>query len=134
MECIFCKIIEGKLPSYKIYEDDLFIVILDKFPLNLGHCLVIPKFHVEDIFGLCEKECPAIMPLAQKIALKLKKELEPSGFNIQQNNGRSAGQVVFHYHLHIIPRYDDDGAKISFGKTISTDDDQLMELAEKLKM
>ena len=110
--CIFCDIVAGRLPAFKLYEDDLFIVILDRFPVNPGHALIIPKFHAEDIFGLCEKEAPQIMPLAQKIASRLKEVLNPAGFNIMQNNGKAAGQVVFHYHMHIIPRYAEDGVKI----------------------
>ena len=129
--CIFCEIVAGRLPAYKLYEDDLFIVILDRFPVNPGHALIIPKFHAEDIFGLCEKEAPRIMPLAQKIAGKIKEVLNPAGFNILQNNGKAAGQEVFHYHMHIIPRYAEDGVKIH-PKSKSVTEAELEEIAAKL--
>ena len=130
-KCIFCDIVEGKLPAFKLYEDDLFIAILDRFPVTTGHTLIIPKFHVEDIFGLCEKEAPQIMPLAQKIAANIKEVLNPAGFNILQNNGKAAGQVVFHYHMHIIPRYDGDGVKIH-PNSKHVDVKELEEVAAKL--
>ena len=133
-KCIFCDIVAGKLPAFKLYEDDLFIAILDRFPANPGHTLIIPKFHAEDIFGLCEKEAPQIIPLAQKIAAKIKEVLNPDGFNILQNNGKAAGQEVFHYHLHIIPRYvDSDGLQIR-SKSKDVDIKELEEVAAKLKI
>ena len=131
-KCIFCDIVEGKIPSFKLYEDDLFIVILDRFPVTTGHTLIIPKFHAVDIFGLCEKEAPQIMPLAQKIAAGIKEVLNPAGFNILQNNGIAAGQAVFHYHMHIIPRYDDsDGLRVNF-KSRNVDVKELEEVAARL--
>ena len=133
-KCIFCDIVAGNLPSFKLYEDDLFIAILDRFPVTKGHTLIIPKFHANDIFGLCEKEAPQIMPLAQKLAAKIKDVLNPAGFNILQNNGKAAGQVVFHYHMHIIPRYDDgDGLRVSF-KSRSVSEEELKETAGKMKL
>ena len=113
--CIFCRIVAGKIPAFKLYEDDLFVAILDRFPVNPGHTLIIPKFHAEDIFGLCEKEAPQVIPLAQKVATKIKEALNPDGFNFLQNNGRAAGQEVFHYHMHVIPRRLGDGIKIHQG-------------------
>ena len=130
--CIFCEIVEGRLPAFKLYEDDLFIAILDRYPVNPGHTVIIPKFHAEDIFGLCEKEAPQIMPLAQKIAGKIKEALNPDGFNILQNNGKAAGQVIFHYHMHIIPRYTGDGVKIHPSSKNVTEA-ELEEAAAKLK-
>ena len=130
--CIFCDIVAGKLPAYKVHEDDLFIAILDRFPVNPGHTLIIPKFHAEDMFGLCEKEAPQIMPFAVKIANKIKESLKPAGFNILQNNGRAAGQVVFHYHMHVIPRYNCDGIKIH-PKSEDVSQTELEEVAAKLK-
>ena len=131
-KCIFCDIVAGKLPAYKLYEDYLFIAILDRFPVNPGHTLIIPKFHAEDIFGLRKKESIQIMPLAQKIAAKMKEALKPDGFNILQNNGKAAGQVVFHYHMHIIPRYIGDGIKIH-PQSKDVSEKELEEVAAKLK-
>ena len=131
--CIFCDIVAGKLPAFRLYEDDLFIAILDRFPVNPGHTLIIPKFHAEDIFGLCEKEAPQIMPLAMKVAAKIKEVLKPDGFNILQNNGKAAGQEVFHYHLHIIPRFGGDGIKIH-PRSKDVGVDELEEVAARLKL
>ena len=130
-KCIFCEIVAGKLPSFKIYEDDLFIAILDRFPSTAGHTLIIPKLHSEDVFGLSKNEAQQIMPLAQKIAAKMKEAINSDGINILQNNGRAAGQVVFHYHMHIIPRYDGDGVKIS-PRAKDVSEKELEDVAAKL--
>ena len=110
-DCIFCKIVNGKIPSSKIYEDDTFIVILDIFPSAKGHLLIIPKRHATNLYELNEKEASDLIPLSQKIAKKINETLKPQGLNILQNNGKAAGQDVFHYHMHLIPRYENDGIK-----------------------
>ena len=132
-KCVFCEIIAGRLPDFRLYEDDLFIAILDRFPVNPGHTLLIPKFHAPDIFGLCEKEAPQIMPLAMKIAARIREVLKPDGFNILQNNGKAAGQVVFHYHMHIIPRFKGDGVKINPMSHVDTGERELGEMAIRLR-
>ena len=133
-KCIFCEIVAGKIPSFKLYEDDLFIAILDRFPSSTGHTLIIPKHHSADIFGLSEKESAGVMPLAQKVAVKIKEVLGPAGINIMQNNGKAAGQEVFHYHLHVIPRYvDSDGFNIRC-KSKDVDIKELEEVAAKIKL
>ena len=105
-ECIFCKIAGGEIPSSTVYEDEDFRVILDLGPASKGHALILPKQHFKD---LCELD-PAIaakaLPLAGKIGAAMKKALGCTGFNVVQNNGISAGQTVFHFHVHIIPRYE----------------------------
>ncbi len=106
--CIFCKIANGEIPSYKLYEDDFFIVILDRFPSNLGHTLIIPKKHFDNIYTLTDEYSEKIFPLAVKIANALKKQLNLEGLNILQNNGEISGQSVEHFHLHLIPRFKDD--------------------------
>jgi histidine triad (HIT) family protein len=111
-DCIFCKIIAGEIPSFKIYEDESFIAILDRFPTSKGHTLIIPKRHAQDIFELTDNEASAILPLVKSLSAKIKTTLNCSGLNILQNNGKSAGQEIFHYHLHIIPRFDNDGIKL----------------------
>jgi histidine triad (HIT) family protein len=111
-DCIFCKIIFGELPSYKIYEDDVVLSILDIAPWNRGHVIVILKNHKETIFELTEKEAEKIMPTAKKIAVAVKKAMKCEGINLIQNNGEIAGQTVNHYHLHIIPRYKEDNITI----------------------
>ncbi|MDF2594067.1 MAG: histidine triad protein [Clostridia bacterium] len=108
-ECIFCKIIEGLIPSYTIYEDETYKVILDRFPAAPGHVLIIPKHHHADIFDMPEEIAKGIYPLAKKVAQHLKDTLGLDGINIVQNNGKASGQAVFHFHLHLIPRsYGDD--------------------------
>ena len=107
-ECIFCKIIKGDIPSFKVYEDEMFIAILDRFPASKGHTLIIPKNHHKDIFGLPQSEAEAIYPLAKNLASKIKERFDADGINIVQNNGEAAGQTVDHFHLHIIPRKNKD--------------------------
>jgi histidine triad (HIT) family protein len=115
MSCLFCKIIAGELPCYKIYEDEFFIAILNRFPAVAGSVLLIPKEHCENIFTL--SECEKLMPLAKRIAEKMQSALQPDGINFLQNNGKAAGQEIFHYHMHIIPRYESDGVRFSLPPT-----------------
>ena len=112
-ESVFYKIIRGELPAYKIHEDDDFLVILDRYPANIGHCLILPKIPAENIFDLNEKSAAGLYLMAKKIASAIKFATNCDGINIIQNNGRVAGQAVFYFHLHIIPRYNNDGIRIS---------------------
>lgn len=118
-DCIFCKILKGDIPSFCIYENDDFKVILDRFPAAKGHVLILPKEHYKDLFELPESISKQIYPLAQKIASAIKETLGADGINIVQNNGEAAGQSVFHFHMHIIPRY--DGDKVVLNKTSNGD-------------
>ncbi len=127
-DCIFCKIIDGRIPSYKIYEDEDFVVILDRFPSALGHTLIIPRKHSEDIFSLDEATAAKLYPLAIKMSGVLKRALNPDGLNILQNNGEAAGQTVMHFHMHLIPRFKDgDAVTIKW-----TQDDPSPDAFEKL--
>lgn len=112
--CIFCKIINGEIPSYKVYEDDNFLAFLDISQTTIGHTLVVPKKHYENIFQLPE-DCD-IFKVVIKIANALKKALNISDINILNNNGIFAGQTVNHYHIHLIPRYENDNFKINFSE------------------
>lgn len=107
-DCIFCKIIKGEIPSYKIYEDEISFAFLDANPVNPGHTLVIPKKHFENIFDIEENTAGHIIKIAKKISIALKKT-GAGGVNIIMNNAKAAGQVVFHSHVHIIPRKLNDG-------------------------
>ena len=131
MDCIFCKIIDGTIPSYTIYEDEMFKVFLDIAPAALGHALIVPKAHCTDIFQLPEKYVASILTVAQKVANALKESLGCDGFNILQNNGASAGQTVFHFHTHIIPRYENDGLKIGWNP-LSPTQEELSKIYAKL--
>ncbi|MBR3518347.1 MAG: HIT family protein [Lachnospiraceae bacterium] len=110
--CIFCKIANGEIPSRTIYEDDGFRVILDLGPATKGHALILPKEHYADFFELPEDTARDAISVAKKIAPKMKANLHADGFNLVQNNGETAGQTVMHFHLHLIPRYKEDGQNI----------------------
>jgi len=112
--CIFCKLANNDIPSHKIYEDDDFLAFLDVFPSSLGHTLIIPKAHFENIFDIPEDIAANLQRLVVKTAAALKNSLGTSHINILQNNGKAAGQTVFHYHVHLIPRYEDDGIRIGW--------------------
>ena len=105
MDCIFCKIANGEIPSASLYEDDEFKVILDLGPLAKGHSLILPKRHCANIYEAPEEMVSKAFRLAKKMAGKMTDALQCDGFNIIQNNGEAAGQTVFHLHIHLIPRY-----------------------------
>lgn len=115
--CIFCKIANGAIPSKTIYEDEDFRVILDLGPATKGHALILPKKHSANLYELPDETASKVMVLAKKLATKMTEKLSCDGFNIVQNNGEVAGQTVMHYHLHLIPRYQDDGQKILWKPT-----------------
>ena len=112
--CIFCKIANGEIPSKTIYEDDDFRVILDLGPATKGHALILPKDHFANLYELPDDVAAKVMQLAKKMAIQMTDKLGCDGFNLVQNNGETAGQTVFHFHLHLIPRYKDDGQKIEW--------------------
>ncbi len=103
--CIFCKIASGEIPSNTIYEDDEFRVILDLAPASKGHALILPKEHYADIYEIDAELAGRAMKLAKKLAMHMTKALSCDGFNLLQNNHEVAGQTVFHFHMHLIPRY-----------------------------
>ncbi|KAB1438627.1 HIT family protein [Candidatus Galacturonibacter soehngenii] len=113
-DCIFCKITNGEIPSVTIYEDELFQVILDRGPASKGHALILPKQHYEDIYELSEEMTAKAFVLAKKLAEKMTKALSCDGFNIVQNNKEASGQTVFHFHIHLIPRFINDDAKVGW--------------------
>ena len=115
--CIFCKIAAGEIPSNTIYEDDSFRVILDLGPATKGHALVLPKNHYSDLFEIPEDVLAEAAKVAKKVAGTMKEKLSCDGLNLVQNNGEAAGQTVMHFHLHIIPRYKDDGQHILWKPT-----------------
>lgn len=104
--CIFCKIIAGEIPSKTIYEDEEFKVFLDVNPASKGHILVIPKEHYADLYEIDEEVAGRAMKLVKKLAAHMKAVLNCDGLNLVQNNGVVAGQTVFHFHMHLIPRYE----------------------------
>ncbi|BAK46731.1 MAG: HIT family protein [Eubacterium sp.] len=107
--CIFCKLANGEIPTRSIYQDDTFNVILDADPATKGHALILPKDHYANLFELPDEVAAKAFVLAKKLAAVMKERLHADGFNLVQNNGEIAGQTVFHFHLHLIPRYENDG-------------------------
>ncbi len=110
--CIFCKLANGEIPTRTLYEDDEFRIILDTGPLTKGHALILPKKHAENIFELDEETVKRAYQLAKQFGAKMIAALKADGMNILQNNGSAAGQSVFHFHIHLIPRYMEDKVKL----------------------
>ncbi len=112
--CIFCKIANGEIPSNTLYEDERYRVILDLGPAAKGHALILPKEHYADLYELPEESCGEVLKIAKKMAVRMKEKLGCTGLNLVQNNGESAGQTVRHFHVHLIPRYDDGSRIVSW--------------------
>lgn len=105
-DCIFCKIVSKEVKANIVFESDNLLCILDAYPEEVGHCLILTKNHKENIFELEDSQAELILPLAKKVALAIKNSMHAEGINIIQNNGALAKQVIMHYHLHIVPRYE----------------------------
>ncbi|MBQ6696309.1 MAG: HIT family protein [Lachnospiraceae bacterium] len=113
-DCIFCKLANGIIPTNSIYEDEDFNVILDMAPAAKGHALILPKEHADNLYELPEETAAKVLVLAKKLAKSMTEKLNCDGFNVVQNNGTVAGQTVFHFHMHLIPRYENDGQNINW--------------------
>jgi Diadenosine tetraphosphate (Ap4A) hydrolase and other HIT family hydrolases len=111
-DCIFCKIANGEIPSRTLYEDEDFRVIMDLAPATKGHSLILPKEHYKNIYEIADDTAAKVLPLAKKMAALMTEKLGADGFNIVQNNNEVAGQTVFHFHVHLIPRYNDDNQSL----------------------
>lgn len=122
-DCIFCKIAAGEIPSKTIYEDELFRVILDLGPATKGHALILPKDHADNLFELPDDTAGKVLVLAKKLATQMKEKLGCDGLNLVQNNGEEAGQTVKHFHMHMIPRYKNDGQRIGWKPDEPTQDE-----------
>ncbi len=132
--CIFCKIANGEIPAATVYEDEYFRAILDLGPASKGHTLILPKEHYRDFYELDDVLAEKILPVAKKIMSELTEKLNCNGFNLLQNNGKIAGQTVFHYHLHLIPRYEGDRVNFSWeiGELTSDIKDSILSSIELL--
>ncbi len=130
-KCIFCEIAAGRIPSFKVYEDDVALAYLDINPFSHGHTLVIPKVHAEGLLDAGDEMLAAMIARVKKVAAHLKEALPCDGFNILQNNGAAAGQTVKHLHFHIIPRM--NGEELKF-ESNAGDMEKLATLAARLKM
>ena len=122
-DCIFCKIANGEIPSKTIYEDDEFRVILDLGPATKGHALILPKNHFADIYELPDETAAKVFILTKKLVKQITDKLHCDGFNVVQNNGEMAGQTVFHFHMHLIPRYRDDAQRLGWNPKETTQDE-----------
>ena len=131
-DCIFCKIANGEIPSATVYEDSICRVILDVNPANKGHALIIPKEHFDNIYSMDAETAAKIFTIATEVAKAQKDELNPDGLNILQNNGEAAGQTVFHFHMHLVPRYIKDNVTMTWipGKA---DTEELSALSKALR-
>lgn len=130
-DCLFCKIIRNEIGSVKIYEDDETLAFLDIHPNTRGHALVVPKDHVENIYGLPAETAARVMITVQKVAVALKNAIDADGINIVINNESAAGQVIWHSHTHIIPRFNED--KGYLGQKYTYISGEMEEIAEKVK-
>ena len=131
-DCIFFSIISGEIPSTTIYENSKFKVIMDIAPANKGHVLILPKEHYDNIYDIDTATAGELFELAAMTARALKSVLDCDGMNILQNNGTVAGQTVFHFHMHIIPRYEGDTVNIGW-KELSYEDGEMEQLREAIR-
>lgn len=131
-DCIFCKIVRGEIPSFKLYEDDKTLAFMDINPINPGHALIVPKHHAPNIFETPDDWLAAAMVTTRRVARGVETALKPHGMNIVQANGPGAAQSVFHLHIHVVPRAKDDGIKMNWGINPGNMD-EIKALAEKIK-
>ncbi|MCD7957228.1 MAG: HIT family protein [Lachnospiraceae bacterium] len=128
--CVFCKIAKGDIPSATLYEDEDLRVILDLGPASKGHALVIPRTHAANLFELPDEIAEKAIVVAKKVAVRLKEGLHADGLNLIQNNGAAAGQTVDHFHIHLIPRYENDTVNVKWqpGTLSEADKEDILKL------
>jgi len=131
MDCVFCKIRDGQIPAYKVYEDSKSLAFLDINPLNPGHCLVVPKIHSTTIFEIELPDLMAVSATAKKVAVAVKNAFQAEGVNILQASGAAAFQSVPHFHFHVIPRWANDGKGFDW-KLVPGDASQLKINADRI--
>ena len=130
--CIFCKIIAGDIPCFKLYEDAKTLAFMDINPASEGHALVIPREHCKDVYAVSDEAISATASTATKIAKAITKTLKPDGLNLLQCNGPAAAQSVFHFHMHVLPRQNGDDLKLNWGIEPG-DMDTIGKLAERIR-
>lgn len=131
-DCIFCKIVKGELPSWKVFENDDVVAFLDLGQVTKGHTLVIPKVHQKNIYELEEDVAQKLFSVVPKIARAIKEQFKPVGMNLLNNNEKPAMQSVFHYHIHLIPRYGEGDGFGLIWKTHETPEDDMKQIAETI--
>lgn len=132
MDCVFCKIRDGQIPSVKVYEDAKTLAFMDINPLNPGHCLVMTKTHAPTLFDSAVEDLNAAMAAVKKVAHAVRRALQPDGMNLLQANGPAAFQSVPHFHFHIIPRWKNDGKGFDW-KVTPGDKDQILKIGEQIR-
>jgi len=132
-DCLFCKIVKGEIPCYKVYEDDKILAFLDINPINIGHTLIIPKEHYKSTLETPDELIKHIAAATKKIAKAVLEVTEAKGCNIGINNGEVSGQIIFHTHWHIMPRFPNDGHELWKGKDTMYKNGEAEELAGKIK-
>lgn len=130
-ECIFCKIVAGEIPSFKVYEDEHTLAFMDINPANRGHALAIPKAHTPNLFESSDEALAVTVATARKVARAVQETVNPDGLNLVQANGPGAAQSVFHLHLHVIPRFTDDNLMLNWGINPG-DMDEIKALSEQI--
>lgn len=130
-DCLFCQMIKGQIPCYKVYEDDHTFAFLDIYPVNKGHTLIVPKTHQRDIRDAEPESLQHLMRTAQKLAREYKQSLGAVGYNLKINNGKQAHQEVMHLHLHLIPRYKNDGLKLIHDRK-ETEEEKLEQIQKNI--
>ena len=131
-DCVFCRIVARRIPATVVHEDEHTLAFMDLGHVNPGHVLVAVKAHVENIFGLDARQASAVATTASRIARAIRDAFAPHGLSVYQANGKAAGQTVFHYHVHLVPRYEDDGMALTW-PVKNPPREKLEEYAAKIK-
>ena len=131
-DCVFCMIRDGKIPSAKVYDDQRTLAFMDINPLSRGHCLVVPKAHVATLYEAEAEDLKAAIVTAKKVAGAIRKALNPDGLNLLQANGGAAFQSVPHFHLHLIPRWTNDGKGFDW-KEVAGNREEIMGIADRIR-
>ena len=132
-DCIFCKIVAGEIPSFKLFEDEATLAFMDINPANEGHALVVPKEHAPDLYAVSDEALARTVVTAKKVAAALARTLNPDGLNLVQCNGTAAAQSVMHLHVHVLPRMKDDELAMNWGLKLG-DIDAIGRLAERIRV
>lgn len=131
-DCVFCNVLAGRIPSMKVYEDERTVCIMDINPLNSGHCLVLTKAHAATVYDADPADLQAVILTAQRVAVALRSVVSPDGMNLLQANGPAAFQSVPHFHLHVIPRWTNDGKGFDW-KLVPGQREQIVKIGERLR-
>ena len=131
-DCVFCKLRDGQIPSMKIFEDDTTIAFMDINPINSGHCLIITKTHAANLYEAEVADLQAAIATAQRVAVAMRDGLKPDGLNMLQANGPAAFQSVLHFHMHLIPRWNNDGKGFDW-KLVPGNREQIIKVGERLR-